>query len=383
LGRHYLDHASTSPARPEVVEAMVAWLAGEASADPGRVHTPGRMARAAIEQARSQVAALLNAKPRQVVFTSGATEAANAAVWGATRQHPGRPVVCAAVEHSCVREASWRLAPVLEVPVDGQGRVVVAAVEELLARQPPPALVHCQLANHEVGTLQPAAEVAALCRERGVLCHVDAAAAVGHVALDVADLGADLVSVSAHKMGGPKGVGALVIRPGLRLEPLIVGGSQERARRAGLENTPAIVGFGVAAHVLSRPGALEAEARRAADQTSQVLALARSMDGASVLGDPVGRLPHIVCLGLEGVVAEGVLLGLDQRGVYAHSGSACSSESLEPSPVLAAMGQAADQSLRISVGWSTTEADIAALTAALPEVVDSLRALGRREASRG
>ncbi|MFP5377648.1 MAG: cysteine desulfurase family protein [Acidimicrobiia bacterium] len=367
--RHYLDHASTSPTRPEVVEAMLPWLSGPGAADPARVHTEGRMARAAVEDARERVAAFLGARPREVVFTSGATEAINAAVWGATRRRPAGAVVAAAVEHSAVRDASARSGAVVVPAVDGLGRLDPDAVAELVT--PATALVHCQVGNHEVGTLQPVAEVVARCRERGVLVHLDAAAAAGHVPVDFAALGADLVSVSAHKLGGPKGVGALLVRRGLRLPPLLVGGDQERARRAGTEDVPAIVGFGAACASID----VAREAAGARAHTDRLLAGLASVPGVAAYGDPAARLPHIACVGVEGVEAEAVLLGLDQAGVAAHSGSACSSEALEPSPVLEAMGVPAERSLRVSVGWSTTEADVDACLEAFPRVVGRLRAL--------
>jgi cysteine desulfurase len=357
--RHYLDHASTSPARPEVVEAMLPWLSGEQAADPGRVHTEGRMARVAIEDAREKVAAMLGARPREVVFTSGATEAINAAVFGADG-----PVVCAAVEHSAVRDASAR-GQVHEWPVDEFGRIQPGDIP------PDTALVHCQWGNHEVGTLQPVTEVVARCREAGVLIHVDAAAAVGHVPIAFDDLAADLMSVSAHKFGGPKGAGALLVRRGLRIDPMLVGGEQERARRAGMENVPAIVGFGAAAETVD----VQHEAELSRAQTARALKGALEVEGVVAYGDTEDRLPHLVCLGVEGVEAEAVLLGLDQAGIAAHSGSSCSSESLEPSPVLQAMGVDADRSLRVSAGWSTTDADIDAFLAAFPDVVARLRAL--------
>ncbi len=380
MARHYLDHASTSPARPETVDAVRRALAGPAG-DPGRVHEEGRAVRAVLEEARGQVAALLGVRPRQVVLTSGGTEAANAAVWGATRARPGAAVLCAAVEHSCVRDASERLADTELLPVDGRGRIDPAGLAEALARHAdrPPALVHCQWANHEVGTVQPVAEVVAACRAAGVPVHVDAAAACGHVDLDLAGLDADLVSVSAHKFGGPPGAGALIVRRGLRFEPLLVGGMQERARRAGMENVPAAAGFGAAAAALSEGGGarLAAETERARAQSARLVTAALAVEGVTLVGDPdpAGRLPHLVCLGVAGVEAEPVLLGLDRAGVAAHSGSACASESLEPSPVLAAMGEDPSNSLRLSVGWSTADEDLEAFAAAFGEVVAGLRAL--------
>jgi cysteine desulfurase len=361
VSRVYLDHASTSPTLPAVVEAMLPWFSGEGAADPGRVHTEGRMARAAIEEAREQVAALVGARSREVVFTSGATEAINAAVFGA-----GGPVVCAAVEHSAVRDASARVG-VFEWPVDAVGRIQPGEIPSGTT------LVHCQWGNHEVGTLQPVQEVVALCREAGVLVHVDAAAAVGQVPIAFKEIGADLMSVSAHKFGGPKGIGALLVRRGLRLPPFVVGGEQERARRAGMENVPAIVGFGAAA--VAAADGLTDGADRSRQFTDRMLASATQVEGVVTYGDTSDRLPHIVCLGVDGVEAEAVLLGLDQAGIAAHSGSACSSESLEPSPVLAAMGVDAERSLRLSVGWSTTAPDVDAFTAAFGDVVRRLRAL--------
>ena len=351
---------------------MLEWLGN--AGDPGRVHAEGRNARVAVEVARAQVAALLGARPREVVFTSGGTEAVVTATWMATER--GDHVVVPAVEHASVREASARHRETV-VGVDGMGRVdpdeVLAAVE------PGTALVQLQWANHEVGTLQPVTEVVARCRERGVLTSIDAVAAAGHVPIDFRALGADLLSVSAHKLGGPPGVGALIVRRGLRLRPLLVGGDQERARRAGVENVPAIVAFGAVAERLAA-GGLADEARAAGRLTERVVAAVEAGalgEGTAVRGDTEGRLPHLVCLTVEGVEAEPVVLGLDQAGVAVHSGSSCSSESLEPSPVLEAMGIDASRSLRISVGWPSTEEDIDALLHALPPVLDRLLALGR------
>jgi len=369
LARVYLDHASTSPARPQVIEALEPWLG---AADPGRVHTEGRMARVALEEAREKVAALVGTRPRQVVFTSGGTEAINAAVYGAVTSGRGEHLVVAAVEHSAVRDAAARSGRVTTVGVDRQGRLDVRKLVDAIG--PDTALVNCQWGNHEVGTLQPVADAVAACQERGVLIHVDAAAAAGHVPIDFDDLGADLMSITAHKFGGPKGAGALLIRRGLRLSPLLVGGEQERARRAGMEDVAAQVGFGAAAEMLAA-GRLDPEAKRARAQTDRLLSAALAIEGVTAFGDSTERLPHLICIGVAGVEAEAVLLGLDQSGVATHSGSACSSESLEPSPVLAAMGVDAERSLRLSVGWSTTDEDIDIACRALPGVVDRLRAL--------
>jgi len=351
------------------------------AADPGRLHAEGRLVRDVLEEARQFVATFVGAAPREVVFTSGGTEAINAAVWGATRQNPGAPVLFADVEHSAVREASSRLAPVEVIPVDAAARIDAGALGSRLAAQslPRAALVHCQWANHEVGTLQPVREIVRLCRDAGVPVHVDAAAACGHVPLDLDDLGADLVSLSAHKIGGLPGAGALIIRRGSRFEPLIVGGEQERARRGGLEAIPALVGFGAAAAALGTDGArlLHLEADRARTHTAALSSSATMVEGVEVVGPraPEQRLPSLLCLGVHGVEAEPVLIGLDRAGVAVHSGSACSSESIEPSPVLEAMGVDASHSLRVSVGWSTTEEDVAAFGTAFAEVVAGLRAL--------
>ncbi len=376
MARAYLDHASTTPPRPEALAALTRW-ASLPTADPGRLHEEGRTVRDALEEARRQVADLVGVAGRQVVFTSGATESVNAAVWGATRAAPGRPVLCAPVEHSAVRDASARLAPTEDIPVDGSGRLQVEALRERLrsASLPRPALVHCQWGNHEVGTLQPVAEVVALCREAGVTVHVDAAAACGQVPVDLAALDADLVSISAHKLGGVPGAGALIVRRGSRFEPLLVGGEQERGRRAGLEALPALLAFGAAAAALAA-GALASNADKARRQIASVVEGALKVEGVAVVGpDAAERLPQLVCLGVEGVEAEPVLIGLDRAGVAVHSGSACSSESIAPSPVLEAMGVDPSHSLRVSVGWPTTDEDCDAFSRAFPRVVGDLRAL--------
>lgn len=351
----------------------------EHPADPGRVHTDGKITRVAIEDARERVAQLFGARPREVVFTSTGTESINTAVWGAVaralEQRPDdRPhIVTTAVEHSAVLDACDRApASVTVVGVDRLGHF--DADEVITAITDHTVLVTAQLANHEVGTRQPSiGAIAAAARDRGVLMHVDACAAAGHLDIDLSELGVDLCSVTAHKLGGPKGTAALLVRRGLRMPPFILGGSQERARRGGIEDVPAIVGFGAAAEELLNT--LESEAAIERDLTIALASSALAMNGVTQLGDPDDRVPHLVCLSVAGVEAEPVLLGLDQRGIAVHSGSSCSSEALEPSPVLAAMGVDADKSLRPSVGWSSTSADVEAFSAAFPEVVSKLRAL--------
>ncbi|MFN8028700.1 MAG: aminotransferase class V-fold PLP-dependent enzyme [Acidimicrobiia bacterium] len=246
--RAYLDHASSSPLRPVALDAMLPFLRDH-HADPGRVHQEGHITRAAIEEAREHVAALFGARPREVVFTSSGTESVNTAVFGALgrRASDGAGhVVTTAVEHSAVLESARRGASeVTEVGVDSLGHY--DAAEVLDACRDDTALVTVQLANHEVGTVQPVADVVAGARERGITVHVDACAAAGHLPVDFGALGADLVSVTGHKFGGPKGAAALLVRRGLRFPPFVVGGAQERARRGGIENVPAIVGFDAAA----------------------------------------------------------------------------------------------------------------------------------------
>ena len=368
MARHYLDHASTSPPRPEAVEAMTARLARPAG-DPGRIHAEGLEARVAVEGAREEVASLFGARPRSVVFTSSATEAIATACWGAAER--GSHQVLSAVEHSAVRLGAAAVSDTTVVGADGTGRIDPAALVGAVRDET--SLVHVQLANHEVGTVQPVAEVIDACRERGVLVHVDAAAAAGHLPMAFDDLGADLLSVSAHKLGGPAGIGALLVRRGLRLRPLLRGGDQERARRAGLEPVAAIAGFGAAARALRASLEHEiGEQRRLTDRLRDALG---GIGGITPYGHPTERLPHLVCVGVEGVEPQAVLLGLDRAGVAAHSGSSCSSESLEPSPVLEAMGVDAHHSLRLSAGWSTTDADVDAAVTALPQILQHLRSL--------
>jgi len=384
--RHYLDHASTSPLRPEAVAAMTKLMA-QPLGDPGRIHTEGMGARVLLEQARESVAELLGARSREVVFTSGATEAIAAGVWGAVQRgidDDRRHVVLSAVEHSAVRLSIEALEAAGEIEVsvlsvDATGRI--DADEMAATVRHDTSLVAVQSANHEVGTVQPLDAVREACERVGALQLVDASQSVGReVTAFVAD-GYDLLAMGAHKFGGPTGVGALCIRRGLRLEPLLRGADQERARRGGLENVVAAVGLAAVADHL-RAGPDDVHQRRlmeSAEQrrlTDRLLAGLAGVDGVHPVGHPSVRAPHIVCVTIDGIEPQGVLLGLDQRGIAAHAGSACASADLEPSPVLQAMGVDAHRSLRLSVGWSSTDADVDAVLVGLPEVVAALRALG-------
>ena len=370
--RSYLDHASTSPLRPAAFDAMVPFLRDH-YADPGRVHSDGRVTRVALEAARERVAAFFGARPREVVFTSGGTESINAALWGAVARAGGRGhVVATAVEHSAVLDALKRHdVDVTLVAVDRLGRYTAADVAEAIRDDT--ILVSVQLANHEVGTVQPAADACAAARERNVLAHVDACAAAGHLPVSFRGLDADLCSVTAHKFGGPKGAGALLVRRGLRVAPFVVGGAQERARRGGIENVAAMVGFAAACDAV----AIDAEAKQQRQLTDAAWDAMRTIEGVDRYGDPDDRVPNLVCFGVAGVEAEPILLALDQRGIALHSGSSCSSETLEPSPVLEAMGVDADHSLRLSVGWSTTDTDIDRFATALPVIVTRFRDMRR------
>ena len=332
--------------------------------DPGRLHAEGRATRVALEAAREQVAQFLGARPREVVFTSSGTEAVNTALGVANEAH----VVTTAVEHSSVHDALARSgAKVTVVGVNRQGRVDPADVTNAI--EPETKLVSVQLVNHEVGTVQAIGAICDGLRERNLLVHVDACAAIGYLPIDFGALGADLCSVTAHKFGGPSGAGALLIRRGLRIPPLIVGGAQERARRGGIENVAAWVGFGAACADCDI--ATEAPRIRAlTDAAAQVTQLVPNIER---YGD--GSAPQILCLGVAGVEAEPILLALDQHGVAVHSGSSCSSETLEPSPVLTAMGVDGERSLRVSPGWSTTMSEVEQFVAVLPGIVERLRGL--------
>ena len=345
---------------------MADWLERTDVGDPARIHAEGLATRAAIEDARDQVAACFGARPREVVFTSGATESIATACWGALQRGPHS--VASEVEHSAVREWTRRGDHTL-VGVDRGGRIDPQGLLDAV-RVGETGVVHCQMVNHEVGVVQPVAEVVEAVGERA-LVHVDAAQAAGHLTLSFRGSGVDLLSLSGHKLGGPTGIGALLIRRGLRINPLLVGGDQERARRAGIENVAGIIGFAAACGGMSVIG----EAAQQRRLTDRIVAWADAATDVEVLGDRDHRCPHLVCLAIADVEPQPILLGLDGLGVAVHSGSSCSSEAFEPSPVLVAMGVDAQHSLRISVGWSSTNADVDRLVSGLDRVLADLRSL--------
>ena len=347
----YLDYNATAPLKQPVIEAMTAALAecGNASS----VHRFGRLARRAVETAREDVAALVAAEPRQVVFTGGGTEANNLAIAAAG---VGRRILVSAIEHDSVLKA----APEAEiVPVGRDGVVDLAALEAMLARDPQPALVCLMLANNETGGLQPVAEAARIAHAHGALLHCDAAQAAGKLAIDIKALGADTLTLVAHKFGGPQGVGALVIGDAVELQPLLKGGGQERGWRAGTENVAGIRGFGVAARLASAE--LPAMLALATLRDHMEERLLRAAPEAVLLASGAGRLPNTTCIALPGLPAETQVMALDLAGIAVSAGSACSSGKVKASYVLKAMGvetEFAGSAIRISLGWRTSEQDI-------------------------
>jgi len=300
-----------------------------------------------VEQARASVAALIGARPGEILFTSGATEANATVLRGAGLRH-----VVSAIEHPSIRAAATD--PIV-IPVDGHGVIDLDSLDRILAGIGAPALVSIMLANNETGTIQPVAEAARIVHAHGGLLHSDAAQAPGRIPVDVAALGVDLVTLSAHKMGGPQGAGALYIRDGLTLAPLLLGGGQEQRRRGGTENVAAIVGFGVAAD-------LAADSANLAELRDRMEAhLAQAAPEITVHGALAPRLGNTSCFGAPGLSAETALIALDLMGIAISSGAACSSGAVEPSPVLLAMGvpeAAAREAIRVSLGWATTPAEV-------------------------
>ena len=374
--RSYLDHASVSPLRPEVIAAFHQVLELP-QADPGRPYEEALTVRNLVEDARSSLASLARVTPRQVIFTSSLAESTNHAV--AALGHGGQ-ILASKAERTSTLAAATRHGHLLEMNVNREGHLDLEQVEHELSSQPI-RLLCAQIANHETGVLNDVQRLVEIGHAYGAKIHLDASTAFGHLPLNLGELGADAITVSSELLGGPQGVAALIIKRGSLFPPLLLGGAQERARRAGLENTLGIVGFGVAAEVVTSGTTLRDEAARASAHIAALEAAALGVAGVTPVGDssPAHRAPHVRTFLVEGVEAEPIVLGLDRAGVSIHSGSACSSESLEPSPVLAAMGIEANHSLRLSVGWSTSEEDINRFRSQFPKVVASLRSLGSQQ----
>jgi cysteine desulfurase len=385
--RVYFDYNATTPLTPEVIEAVVSATRhqfGNASS----VHHFGQQAKALLDDARSSVAALLNGDPSEVVFTSGGTEADNLAIRGAAEINDAleptgrRHLIASAIEHEAVLNTlkalarrGWRTTL---LPVDQTGVVSPDRLRELITDDT--ALVSVMHANNEIGTIQPVAELARIAHEHGALMHTDAVQSTGKIPVDVRALGVDMLSVSAHKFNGPKGAGALWVKRGTRMLPILTGGKHERSRRAGTENVPALAGLGVAARLAIAKMA-EESGRVGALRDRLEAGILRGVPGTVVNGAPQLRVPNTTNISFDRVEAESLLIALDLDGIAVSTGSACSSGTLEPSHVLRAMGFQAHRtqnSLRFSLGLFSTEEEVDRVIEVLPRLVEKLRGLTRR-----
>jgi len=377
----YLDHSATTPLAAEVYEAMKPFLQ-ERYGNPNSLHSWGREAKKAVDESRASIARLINAEPREVIITGGGSEADNLAIKGTAfaLQGKGRHIITSAIEHHAVIDTcKWLEKQGFELtvlPVDETGMVSIADLDAAIREET--ILVTIMYANNEVGTIQPVKEIVRTARAKGVRVHLDGVQAVGHIPVDVKDLDVDLLTLSAHKMYGPKGVGALYVKRGVKLAPLVHGGGQEFGLRSGTENTAGIVGFGAAAELANRrleEGAAEEETRL---RDLLINGITEKISNAHITGHPVERLPFHASVCFDYIEGESMLLRLDAAGIGASSGSACTSGSLEPSHVLLAMGiphELAHGSLRLTLGKDTTEEDILYVLEILPRVVSDLRAL--------
>ncbi|MDA1349065.1 MAG: IscS subfamily cysteine desulfurase [Chloroflexi bacterium] len=382
----YLDHAATTPVREEVLSAMLPYFSGTFG-NPSSFYTIAQEARKAVDDSREVVARVLGARMSEIVFTSGGTESDNTALKGVAfaMRTVGKHIITTAIEHHAVLHTCHQLEQfgfeITYLPVDEYGLVDPDDVGRAITDQT--ILVSVMLANNEIGTVEPLSDISrvvkdeAVRRGQNITMHTDAVQAAGFLDLDVGLLGVDLLSLSAHKFYGPKGVGALYVRRGTPFEPLQMGGGQERQRRSGTENVPGIVGLAEALRLATQER--ESESMHAARLRDKVIAGIRdTIEMAHLNGHPTRRLPNNVSVSFEGVEGEPVLLGLDFAGICASSGSACSSASLEPSHVLLAIGRSADVaqgSLRIALGRDNTEDDVDYLLSVLPGVVGKLRAM--------
>ncbi|HHT69335.1 MAG TPA: cysteine desulfurase NifS [Firmicutes bacterium] len=373
----YMDHAATTPVRPEVVEVMLPYF-GTEFGNASSVYGWGRRAHQALDQARDTVAELLGAASNEIIFTSGGSEGANLAIKGVAwaYQTKGKHIITSAIEHHAVLDtALWLKKHGFEVtilPVDEEGFVSPAEVEKAL--RPDTILVSIMHANNEVGTIQPIAEIGAIVRKHGAFFHTDAVQTAGVLDLNVEELNVDLLSLSAHKFYGPKGVGTLYVRKGVRLDPLIHGGAQERRRRAGTENVAGIVGL-AKAFELAREERV-AENARLTKLRDRLIEGLQTIPSSKVNGSLSQRLPNNVNVCFQYIEGESMLLNLDLRGIAASSGSACTSGSLDPSHVLLAMGlthEIAHGSLRLTLGRDNTESDVDFVLQEIPVIVERLR----------
>ncbi len=380
MRRVYLDHAATTPVDLEVAEAM-ARVYRDVSGNPSSIYAEGQAARALVDQAREQVAAAIGATPAEIVFTSGGTESDNLALRGAlkARRQDRDGLVTTAIEHHAVLDTARDLAEhghvrltIVEVGPDGRvdPGAIAAAIDDRTS------LVSVMHANNEIGTLQPLAEIGALCRERGVTLHSDAVQSVGALPFDVRRIPVDLVSLNAHKFYGPKGVGALYVRKGTRVATIQTGGGQEKGRRTGTENVAGIVGLGVAMRIAAERRADESP-RQARLRDRLLEGVTRTVPDAIVTGHPTERLPNNASFIFRGADGASLVMALDMAGFAVSCGSACTSGDTEPSPVILALGidrETAKGSLRVTVGRATTDADVDAFLTALTDIVARVRA---------
>ncbi|HHY34566.1 MAG TPA: cysteine desulfurase NifS [Firmicutes bacterium] len=381
MKRIYMDNAATTSLKPEVLEAMMPYLTGKYG-NASTLYLEGREAREAVEQARERTARALGAQPEEIYFTSGGTEADNWAIKGVAfaRREKGNHIITSQIEHHAVLQPCEYLEKhgfhVTYLPVDSDGLVDPGDVSRAIEQNT--VLVSIMFANNEIGTIEPVAEIARICREKGVLFHTDAVQAVGHVPVDVEKLGVDLLSLSAHKFHGPKGIGALYVRKGVRLDPFIHGGGQERNRRAGTENVAGIVGLGAAIE-LATSSLEERAARIAALRDKLIDGVLERVPDVKLNGHRIMRLPGNAHFCFRFIEGESLLLNLDVKGVSASSGSACTSGSLEPSHVLLALGlphEMAQGSLRLTLDEENTGEEVDYVLDILPDIVKKLRPAG-------
>jgi cysteine desulfurase len=377
MQRVYLDNNATTPLVPEVFEAMRPYFV-EKFGNASSIHQQGQQARAAIERARESVAGLLNCRAAEVVFTSGGTEGDNLALFGLAQ--PGDHVITSAIEHHAVLNSSHRLeqmgCSVTYVPVDGQALVDPGDVRRAL--RPETRLISIMMANNETGVLQPVKEIAGIAAEADVYFHTDAVQAAGKVPLDVKEIGCDLLTISAHKIHGPQGAGALFVRKGTLLQPLLYGGRHERSRRAGTENLAGIVGLGKAAEI-ARAGFTDGSVTRLAELRDRLeKTIVERVEQVAVNSGGVTRVPNTTNISFDCIEGEAMVIALDLKGLSISTGAACSSGAIDPSHVLTAMGLPAERargSTRFSLGKQNTAEDVEFAMSLVPEVVARLREL--------